>query len=74
MLEEIRMESEIVFSRKEQGAAVYGEIILNRPEKGNALTMQMLERLDSVVSEIESDHDLRAVVIRSRGRSFLYRR
>ena len=61
------MESEIVFSRSEQGAAVYGEIILNRPEKGNALTMQMLERLDSVVSEIESDHDLRAVVIRSRG-------
>ena len=53
MLEEIRMESEIVFSRSEQGAAVYVEIILNRPEKGNALTMQMLERLDSVVSEID---------------------
>jgi enoyl-CoA hydratase len=70
MLEEARMESEIVFSRKEQGAAIYGEIILNRPEKGNALTMPMLERLDSVVSEIESDRELRTVVIRARGRFF----
>jgi enoyl-CoA hydratase len=64
------MESEIVFSRSEQGAAIYGEIILNRPEKGNALTMQMLERLDSVISEIESDRELKAVVIRGLGRFF----
>jgi enoyl-CoA hydratase len=64
------MESEIVFSRQEQFGAIRGEIILNRPDKGNALTMQMLEHLDSIVSEIEADRELRAVVIRARGRFF----
>lgn len=64
------MESEIIFLRKEHGAAVYGEIILNRPEKGNALNRQMLEQIDSIVSQIESDRELRAVVIRARGRFF----
>jgi enoyl-CoA hydratase len=64
------MESEIVFSRNEQFGAMCGEIILNRPEKGNALTMRMLERLDSIVSEIATDRELRAVVIRAQGRFF----
>jgi enoyl-CoA hydratase/carnithine racemase len=64
------MESEVTFLRKEQGAAVYAEIILNRPEKGNALNRQMMEQLDSIVSQIESDRELRAVVIRARGRFF----
>ena len=64
------MESEVIFLRKEQGAAVYGEIILNRPGKGNALNRRMLEQLDSIVSQIESDRELRAVVMRARGRFF----
>jgi enoyl-CoA hydratase/carnithine racemase len=64
------LESEILFSRKEQFGAVCGEITLNRPDKGNALTMHMLERLDSIVSEIKTDRELRAVVIRARGRFF----
>lgn len=61
---------EIVFSRKEQFGVTLGEITLNRPEKGNSLTMRMLERLSSIVSEIEMDRELRAVVIRGRGRFF----
>ncbi len=64
------MESEILFSRKEQFGAVWGEITLNRPDKGNALTMQMLGKLNSVVSEINGDRELRAIVIRGRGRFF----
>jgi enoyl-CoA hydratase len=64
------MESEIVFSRNEQFGVMCGEITLNRPEKGNALTLAMLQRLDLIVSEIETDHELRAVVIRARGRFF----
>ncbi len=64
------MESEIVFSRKEQFDATYAEITLNRSDKGNALTIQMLQQLDSVVSDIEADHDIRAVVIRAQGRFF----
>ncbi len=64
------MEPEILFSREEQFGVVCGEITLNRPDKGNALTMQMLERLNSIVAEIEADRELRAVVIRARGRFF----
>lgn len=64
------MEAEIVFSRKEQFGVTYAEITLNRPEKGNALTMQILRQLDSIVSDIEADRDIRAVVIRARGRFF----
>lgn len=60
------MQSEIEFSRKEH----VGEIMLNRPEKGNALTIPMLERLRDIVSEIHTDRDLRVVLIRARGRFF----
>jgi enoyl-CoA hydratase len=64
------MESEIVFSRREQFGEMCGEITLNRPEKGNALTMPMLEQLDSIVSQVATDRELRAVIIRARGRFF----
>src|SRR5580704_1337637 len=64
------MESEVIFLRKEQGSAIYGEIVLNRPEKGNALNRKMLEQMDSIISQIESDRELRSVVIRARGHFF----
>ncbi|HZQ51081.1 MAG TPA: enoyl-CoA hydratase/isomerase family protein [Bryobacteraceae bacterium] len=64
------MESEIVFSRKEQFGAAYTEITLNRPDKGNAITVQMLQQLDSALSDIQADRDIRAVVLRARGRFF----
>jgi len=64
------MEPKILFSRNEQFGVTCGEITLNRPEKGNALTMQMLKQLSSIISEIEADRDFRAVVIRARGRFF----
>jgi enoyl-CoA hydratase len=64
------MQSELLSSRNERYDVVWGEITLNRPEKGNALTMQMLQRLASIVSEIEADRELRAIVIRARGRFF----
>ena len=64
------MESAVIFLRKEQGSAIYGEIVLNRPEKGNALNRKMLEQMDAIVSQIESNRELRAVVIRARGRFF----
>jgi enoyl-CoA hydratase/carnithine racemase len=64
------MESGILFTRKEQFGAVVAEITLNRPDKGNALTRQMLGQLDSVATDIAADRDIRAVVIRARGRFF----
>lgn len=64
------MEPHILYSRKERNGAAWGEITLNRPEKGNALSAQMLDLLDSVIGEIEADRTVRAVVIRARGRFF----
>lgn len=64
------MPSEILYSQKEQNGIRWAEITLNRPEKGNAFTMQMLQELASVVSEIEAERALGAVVIRARGRFF----
>lgn len=64
------MENEILFSRRERNGAFYAEIILNRPEKGNALTMPMLERLKSLAQELANDRTVRLVVIRGAGRFF----
>lgn len=64
------MEQEIVFERKERGGLPWAEIRLNRPEKGNALTMPMIDRLGAVVDEIARDRDTRAVVLRATGRFF----
>ncbi len=43
------------------------EIVLDRPEKGNALTMPMLAVIGSAVDEAGRDRDLRAVVLRAAG-------
>jgi len=64
------MEPEICFLRKERGGCAWAEITLNRPLKGNALTLPMLEELESHIVSIQYDHDLRAVVIRGNGRFF----
>jgi len=63
-------EPQILYTRMEQDGAAWAEITLNRPEKGNALTMPMVERLAGMVASIEADRSLRAVVIRGRGRFF----
>jgi len=64
------MEPEICFLRKERGGCAWAEITLNRPLKGNALTLPMLEELESHIVCIQSDRNLRAVVIRGNGRFF----
>lgn len=63
-------EPAILYERIEQDATAWAEITLNRPDKGNALTMPMLRQLAGIVGGIESDRSLRAVVIRARGRFF----
>jgi enoyl-CoA hydratase/carnithine racemase len=63
-------EPEILYTRIEQNDAAWAEITLNRPQKGNAVTMPMLAQLAAIVSGIEADRSLRAVVIRARGRFF----
>jgi enoyl-CoA hydratase/carnithine racemase len=64
------MEEEIVLERRQRGEAAWAEIWLNRPDKGNALTVPMVERLGSIAGELSADRSTRAVVIRGRGRFF----
>jgi enoyl-CoA hydratase/carnithine racemase len=64
------VEPEILYSRIDRNGVAWAEVTLNRPDKGNALNMPMLKQLASIVTEIESDRTLRAVVIRARGRFF----
>lgn len=48
----------------------WAEIILDRPEKGNSLTVPMIERLTEIAGELAGDRAVRAVFLRGRGRFF----
>ncbi len=45
-------------------------LILNRPEKGNALPFAGLDRLVELLRRAEDDDDVKVVVLKGRGRSF----
>jgi enoyl-CoA hydratase len=45
-------------------------LVLNRPEKHNALRFADLDRLVELLHEAEEDDDVRVVVLKGRGRSF----
>jgi enoyl-CoA hydratase/carnithine racemase len=64
------METEIIFTRREIGGRSFAELTLNRPAKGNALTLPMLEAIDAAARDVASDASLRALVIRGNGRFF----
>ena len=40
-----------------------GTIMLNRPEKLNALTVQIWEEIDQILDIIEKDNEIRAVLL-----------
>jgi len=64
------MEPEILYVRKEKQGTAYAEITMNRPSKGNALTVSMLNELDSLIAKLHVDKDVRVVVLRGNGRFF----
>ena len=47
-----------------------GLVTLNRPDRLNAINEQMLDDLEEVLDAIESDDDVRVVVLQGAGRSF----
>ncbi|HET9139583.1 enoyl-CoA hydratase/isomerase family protein [Actinophytocola sp.] len=47
-----------------------GEIVLNRPDKLNALSLELVRDLAAAVEELAGDPDLRVVVVRGAGRAF----
>ena len=50
--------------------ALVGTLTLNRPEKLNALSPQLMDEFDSLVAEAASDAEIKALVIRGAGRAF----
>src|SRR5271156_1920945 len=48
----------------------YVTLILNRPEKRNALNGMLFEALDAELATIEKSPDVRAVILRGEGRAF----
>ncbi len=45
-------------------------ITMNRPEKLNALSSELLDDLDAALDLVEADHDVRVVVLTGAGRAF----
>jgi enoyl-CoA hydratase len=43
---------------------------LNRPHKKNAVTTELLHRLDEIIVEVDADPELRVLVLRGRGNTF----
>jgi enoyl-CoA hydratase len=43
---------------------------LNRPHKKNAVTVELLHRLDEIIREVDSDPDLRVLILRGRDGTF----
>ena len=43
---------------------------LNRPHKKNAVTVELLHRLDEIIVEVDTDPDLRVLVLRGRENTF----
>jgi enoyl-CoA hydratase/carnithine racemase len=58
---------EIVLLEKEGSTA---RLVLNRPEKGNALPLAGLDRLVALLHRAEEDDDVKVVVLAGRGSSF----
>ncbi len=45
-------------------------IILNRPEKLNAVTTEIYQKIYSLLEEIDQDRDIRVVILKGNGRAF----
>lgn len=43
---------------------------LNRPHKRNAVTVELLHRLDEIIAEVDADPDMKVLVLRGRGGTF----
>ncbi|HSR56692.1 MAG TPA: enoyl-CoA hydratase-related protein [Candidatus Binataceae bacterium] len=61
------MAEQVVNLKRHQNWAV---LSLNRPDKRNALNVDVLEGMDKALREIEHDKEIRALVIRGEGKHF----
>ena len=61
------MTEEHVTYAKEDGIGI---VTLNRPEKMNAMTFGMLNRLGEIIKEVKDDETVRVVILTGNGRAF----
>jgi len=61
------MNFESIILKKEEGIAT---VVLNRPEKGNALTIPMLGELQAALDEVGRDKETRVLVLTGAGKGF----
>ena len=48
-----------------------GRVTLNRPEKMNALSQELMYDLWEALHDLEADHSVRVIIVRGSGRTFL---
>lgn len=60
----------VLYSQFQAEGQTWAEITLNRPAKGNALTLPMLDTLGQLATAIATDRAIRAVLLRANGRFF----
>ena len=61
------MESETIILKKEEGIAT---IVLNRPERGNALTVPMINDLQVALDEVGGDKEMKVLILTGAGKGF----
>ena len=61
------MDFETIILKKEEGIAT---LILNRPERGNALNRQMCDELAVALDEVARDKEMRVLILTGAGRGF----
>src|SRR5271170_2803089 len=60
------MSDVVTLTRHQNWAA----LSLNRPDKRNALNVEVLNGMDKALREVENDKDIRALVVRGEGKHF----
>jgi enoyl-CoA hydratase/carnithine racemase len=64
------LEATVLYKEKKRSGGEWAEITLNRPQKGNALTLPMLDEIESHVQRLKTARNIRALVLRGNGRFF----
>lgn len=62
------MNTEVLLARQDNVAT----ITLNREDKGNALTLEMLAQIDTIARDFIDDEETRAVIVQARGGNFSF--
>ncbi len=61
------MDFETIILKKDEHV---GQVILNRPDRRNAINQKMMQELTQVIDDIAQDDEVRAVILTGEGRAF----